>query len=264
MSKLPPFEANHLEAISRVLGDAASGTEITRLLSQCGIHDQLGEGITKWRRLLTALQSRQTKDYCANNVAAFIQAVMAPVRFESNTKFELHRAELNAKIAFCGLELGPNGKLQKVEKAETIPEAEKRAKTLRAKLQQRHVHPDVLEFCKAELLQDNYFHAVFEATKSVAHKIRSKTGIISDGAQLVEEAFSIKNPHLAFNTLETESEQSEHKGFANLLKGFFGAVRNPLAHEPKIMWEGEEDAVDYLTLASLLHRKLDNAIVVRK
>ena len=33
--------------------------------------------------------------------------------------------------------------------------------------------------------------------------------------------------------LPTESEKSEQKGFANLLIGLFGAVRNPLTHAPK-------------------------------
>ena len=35
------------------------------------------------------------------------------------------------------------------------------------------MHPDVLAFCRAELLQQNYFHAVLEASKSVADKLRS-------------------------------------------------------------------------------------------
>jgi len=41
---------------------------------------------------------------------------------------------------------------------------------------------------------------------------------------------------------------------AQLLKGCFGAIRNPLAHEPKILWQGEDDAADYFSLVSLLHR----------
>jgi uncharacterized protein (TIGR02391 family) len=79
---------------------------------------------------------------------------------------------------------------------------------------------------------------------------------------LVDEAFSMKKPLLAFNALQTETEKSEHSGFAMLLKGCFSAVRNPLAHEPKILWKGEDDAADYLTLISLLHRKLDEAVKV--
>ncbi len=264
MAKLPVFPETRLEGIARVLGEIATGTQLTEIFKQCRIEDVVGEGNTKWRRIYHSLLEKQKLDKCGNNVAAFVIAAMDPARFEDSTDYEELRMKLNVKLAFNGFKLGSDGQLRSVEKSKTIPEAEKRAQTLRAKLQQRHVHPDVLTFCRAELLQDNYFHAVFEATKSVAHKIRHKTGLTSDGAQLVSEAFSIKDPLLAFNTLKTESEQSEHKGFANLLKGFFGAVRNPLAHEPKIMWEGEEDALDYLTLASLLHRKLDKAIVVRK
>jgi len=63
--------------------------------------------------------------------------------------------------------------------------------------------------------------------------------------------------------LTTESERSEHKGFALLLKGAFSAIRNPTAHEPKILWQGEEDAADYITLLSMLHRKLDKAHIIK-
>ena len=131
---------------------------------------------------------------------------------------------------------------------------------LRKLLEQRQVHSDVLVFCREELLKDNYFHAVFEATKSVADKIRMKSGFVSDGAALVDEVFSSKNPVLAINTLRTETEESEHKGFANLLKGVFGTFRNVTAHAPKIHWSIEEqDALDLLTMVSYLHRRLDRA-----
>jgi Protein of unknown function (Hypoth_ymh) len=42
----------------------------------------------------------------------------------------------------------------------------------------RHdVHPDVLRFCRAELMQQNYFHAVLEAAKSVADKLRTLASV---------------------------------------------------------------------------------------
>ena len=67
-------------------------------------------------------------------------------------------------------------------------------------------------------------------------------------------------PFLAFNTLQTESEQSEQKGMMNLMKGFFGTFRNTTAHAPKISWSvNEQDALDLLTMASFLHRRLDTA-----
>jgi len=126
------------------------------------------------------------------------------------------------------------------------------------------VHADAICFCCAELLETNppnYFHAVLEATKSVAQKIREKTGLSGDGADLVDPAFSIARPLLAINTLQTESEQSEHKGFANLLRGMFGTFRNPTAHAPKLVWKvSEQDALDLLSMVSYMHRRLDSAV----
>jgi len=78
---------------------------------------------------------------------------------------------------------------------------------------------------------------------------------------LVDEAFGGSSPLLAFNTLRTETERSEHKGLMNLLKGLFGTFRNTLAHAPKIKWNiNEQDAIDMLTFTSYLHRKLDSCV----
>jgi uncharacterized protein (TIGR02391 family) len=87
------------------------------------------------------------------------------------------------------------------------------------------------------------------------------SGVQADGAKLVDMVFLGDHPILAINSLQTETEKSEQKGFAELLKGCFGAIRNPLAHEPKILWNGEDDAADYLSLISLLHRRLDDCVL---
>jgi uncharacterized protein (TIGR02391 family) len=88
------------------------------------------------------------------------------------------------------------------------------------------------------------------------------SGLQSDGADLVHQAFgqSQSGPILAINSLVSETEKGEQRGFANLLIGLFGTIRNPLAHNPKIEWDmSEQDALDILTMASLIHRKLDKA-----
>ena len=38
---------------------------------------------------------------------------------------------------------------------------------------------------------------------------------------------------LAINSLQSDSERSEQKGFANLVRGTIGMFRNPTAHELK-------------------------------
>jgi hypothetical protein len=130
--------------------------------------------------MLLALAARQKRDGCGNNVGAFIQKVMAPVRFVGRSEqFEGIRHSLNQALAFNGLQLGEDGKLKSVAQAKTLTEAEERAGRLRAELQRRRVHADVLRFCKPELLEENYFHAILEATKSVAEKIRTRTEQLS-------------------------------------------------------------------------------------
>lgn len=267
MAKVPILQDNTLQAICNVLGDTSAGLtgrEIGQILSSCGIDDP-NPDYAKRDRLFEALSQRQRRDGCGDNVAAFIFKAMAPVRYiESRENFEKQRAKLNQALSFAGLSLGEDGQLRIVTAARTLSEAKERAGRLRKMLQDRRVHQDVLRFCRAELLQDNYFHAVFEATKSVADKIRDKSGLTSDGARLVDQAFGIGPkgyPLLAFNTLQTETEQSEHTGLMNLIKGLFGTFRNTTAHAPKIKWViQEQDALDMMSLASLLHRRLDQAV----
>ena len=262
----PSFPPAELESVCRVLADTGSGltgTEIGLLLAQLGTADP-APGITKWQRLLAALSQQQQRDGCGNHVLRFILEAMKPVRYVQKTDvFETRRVELNHVLIFTGIELGKDGQLRRREAVKTLAEAEERAGHLRAELLKRNVHPDVLRFCRAELLQDNYFHAVLEATKSVADKIRARTGLTGDGSELADEALALGKvgmPFLAFNSLRTESEQMEQKGLLNLMKGLFGTFRNPTAHAPKISWNmTEQDALDLLTMASFLHRRLDSA-----
>ncbi len=260
MSVVPPFSEGQIEALARLLGDYGTGDEISRVLSGRGLVDKSGQS-TKWRRLNWVFLDCQLRSQCANQVLDFVLVFLAPTRFVGrNQDFEAIRSRLNPILAFSGLEFEQDGTLRRRDAARTLDEAEKRSRTIRAKFQGRLIHPEVLKYCRAELMQDNYFHAVFEASKGLAQRIRDMAGIQADGAALVDQVFSIERPVLALNSLRTETEKSEHKGFALLLKGCFGAVRNPLAHEPKLLWQGEEDAADYLSLISLLHRKLDDCV----
>ena len=112
-------------------------------------------------------------------------------------------------------------------------------------------------------MEENYFHAVFEAAKGLAERIREKTGLKIDGVNLIRETFERPKggfPILAINALETETELNEHDGLTNLIIGAFKLFRNPIAHTPKILWQHDiEDAVDCLTLISFLHFKLDQS-----
>jgi uncharacterized protein (TIGR02391 family) len=267
MAAIPPFSDASLQAICDILGATDSGltgSEIGRHLRECSIPDPVPQ-MTKRHRLFAALQAKQNQDRCANNIVGFIMHVMNPVRhIGSREYFETERAKLNGVLAFNGLFLGEDGKISRRETAQTLSQAEATASMLRKALVERRVHADVIQFCKAELVVDNYFHAVFEATKSLAEKLRMKSGLTCDGAELAREALGIGKagyPRLAFSSLSTESERSEQSGLMNLIIGLFGAFRNTTAHAPKIHWNiTEQDALDILTTISLIHRRLDSAV----
>ena len=264
MKLAPCFSAEQLEGIAKVLGETETGltgSEIGHVLLKSQIID-VDPSATKWKRLYNAFANNQNQKQSGNYIIAFIHKSMSPVRFTNNKEqFEYLRESLNVTLAFSGLKLDEDGKIRETNRASTITEAEERAKNLKNSLITRNVHREVLKFCKAELLQENYFHAVLEASKSVANKLRNLSGLQSDGAELVTDALSLgktSTPLIAINNLESDTEKSEQKGFMNLLIGLFGTFRNPTAHAEKIYWPiNEQDALDILSLISLIHRKLD-------
>jgi len=259
----PAISGETIESLSMVLAGQLTHPQITKYLPEAGLFDTTPSP-AKWKRLNNAFAHYQNSKNASNGILNFISKTLNPVRYiGKNDEFEANRTDINMRLLFIGLELMSTGKFRKVVKATTIPEAQQRADALKQKLRERQVHADVMVFCKAELLQDNYFHAVFEATKSVADKIREKANLKQDGSELVDFAFGLsRTPKLSFNKLQTPSEENEHKGFMNLIKGMFGMFRNTTAHVPKIKWSiDEENAMDCLTLASMLHRILDKCIL---
>ena len=271
MASYPPFPDAQVEGICHALGDTSTGlkgSEIRQFLRACGIDDRTPDA-TKWRRLYAAFTHDQATYKTANHVLDFVMRAMSPARWVSKgAEFERLRRDLNVPLTMAGLQLGEDGRLSTVQPSATLGEAEVRARNLAAELARRGTHSEVLRFCRAELVEDgNYFHAVLEASKSVAQRIRDLTGLKSDGNTLVEEALGFRppgHPRLAFNSLRSPSEQSEHEGLKQLFKGLFSVFRNPTAHTPKVMWKVDEiDALDLLSLASYLFRRIDRAVAPR-
>lgn len=256
------FSQDQLEAIAGALGDTGdglTGPEIESLLASCKITDP--GSMTKRVRIYNAFVACQNTKKNRTNILEFIRLAMKPARYSREpSRYEPMRARLNQALAFAGLVVDQSGELKTGDVAQTLPEAQRRARDLRADLEGRGVHADVLKFCRAELLSDDYFHAVQEAVKSVADKIRIRTGLTDDGSTLVDRVLSGNLPLLAINALSTVSERSEQSGFANLVRGTFGMFRNPTAHEARIHWTmSKEDAEDLLSIVSLIHRRLDAA-----
>ena len=100
MSSIPSFQEGSIESLAKILGDCGSGSDISRVLADRGIHDGSGQS-TKWRRLYWIFLEVQQQDGCANRILDFIQSFLTPARFGSrNDEFESHRSALNIVLAY--------------------------------------------------------------------------------------------------------------------------------------------------------------------
>lgn len=265
MAMQPPFGDNQLTALSDIIAEHLTHSQISSKLPKAGF--LVPEGGNKPSRIKSAFNTYQNEVNASNAILAFIKSLVDPVLFLNDPGKQADLIKhLNEVLSFSGYTLDSAGKLNYSSyKAGTISEAKQRASDFRSELINRNVHGDLLVYCKPELLEEDYFHAVFEAVKSYCDKIRSKTGIVQDGATLFDTAFCIRSPYLAINTLQTESEVSEQKGFVNLLKGIYSMFRNTTAHDPKIKRTvSKQDAIDAFTIMSYIHRRLDSAALVRR
>lgn len=260
------FTQPTLEGISKILGNTNSGltrSEIQHLLAQSRITD-VSPTLTKWRRLYDAFAVYQNENQCSNHILNFIAFALAPAKYvDCPEVFAEKRNQINQQLSFIGYQFNETGSFSEIKQASTISEAQRKADDLKTKLEQRKAHREIFNYCKAELLANNYFHSVFEASKGLFQRIRDLSQYNEDGRRLIEYVFS-SNPVIIINNFQSKSEQDEHKGFCNILLGLYGMFRNPEAHEPKISWEvSEQDALEILSMISYCHRRLDNAQKIR-
>jgi uncharacterized protein (TIGR02391 family) len=121
-----------------------------------------------------------------------------------------------------------------------------------------HLHPYIARGCSKLFVDGHYVQAVEESAKAVFQYLREATGLTLDGSALATQAFSVKNPVLAFSDLSDDTKKNEQVGFMEMLSAFAKGVRNPLTHTHG-KFEEAQKAFEYLVLASLFCRRIDDA-----
>lgn len=266
--KFPDLSQADILAISKALADTDfgfTGTELGVLISQYGFVDT-NPSLTKYKRLYNSFVERYNKEKSYNSIYMFIQKSMDPARgILDENKYEKRRMEVNRVLMLKGLEIDDGGNFRTIQRAHGVSEVQRRTKELRQKLYGYGAHQYVLNCCKEELLAEDYFHAVQEAAKSLCDRVRKMTNLTEDGNELIQHAFSIKNPYIAFNSLRTSSEQNQQNGLKEMILGIIHMIRNVTAHELRIRWDIDENAaVDVLQQISFLHKCLDQCVVVKE
>lgn len=254
------FDDITLRNLSDLVSDMLTHRKITEHFSSLGFTES-NEGTNKTDRIYYTLKTRQKQDDCGNNILSFVVKLLNPKRYNDEKEFETDRAKINEKLLYEGIEINERGEPNIVSKAKTISEAKERSLKIKNKIHGIGIHPEIIPYCEEEWLKENYFHAILEITKSVAERLRQKSQYKSDGAELIDDCFGLgkeKKPMLAFNMLQSPSDESEHKGFTNFCKGFFSMYRNPKAHNPKMLEETQlAEMTEVLVVATIIHNKLD-------
>jgi uncharacterized protein (TIGR02391 family) len=268
----PMWPPSVVETVCRVIASTEypglTGSEIGRLLGMRGVHDVAPQA-TKWQRLEAALQTQQQHDRASNCIIRFISDAMDQGRYvDDPNRFAALRDALTEALSLVGLRINEKGQIATARVARNLDEVAKLAGRLQTELRRRGVHDQVIFYCQEELIRKSLFHAVFEATKGLAARLRTLSGSILDGSDLIDYCFASKSgtPVIRINPYVSHSDRSEHGGFANLLRGVFGTFRNPPAHAPRASadWTiSETDALDLFSMLSFLHRRLDKAVVSR-
>jgi uncharacterized protein (TIGR02391 family) len=117
-----------------------------------------------------------------------------------------------------------------------------------------------IERVSGDLFCDGHYkQAALEAYIRVIDEVKHRSGRNLDGDPLMNQAFGCDNrtPALKFNSLSTDAERDEQKGFLFLFKGIVG-LRNSKAHSNRL-FNDPLRAHEYLALASLLMRLLELA-----
>lgn len=131
-------------------------------------------------------------------------------------------------------------------------------------LNEMGIHPNIIKVC-GQLFEDgHYSQAIFEAYKEINNLVKSKSGLTHlDGKSLMSQVFSPSSAVLRLTDLKTKSDQDEQEGFMYLFMGAIVGVRNPKAHD-HVIQKDKIKTLEYLSFASLLAKRIDDAIVVNK
>jgi uncharacterized protein (TIGR02391 family) len=121
------------------------------------------------------------------------------------------------------------------------------------------MHPTVVKIARTRFDTGHFADAVEAALKEVNDVVRqiviAKGGQELDGADLMNKAFSVKNPVIVLDDLGTITGRNIQQGYSQIFAGAMIGIRNAKAHA-NIAIDAAR-ALHFLFLASLLLFKLD-------
>lgn len=123
---------------------------------------------------------------------------------------------------------------------------------------------DELVHVSQKLFEDaHYSNSVFEWTKLLNNKVKeivkAKTWDEYDWADLMNRAFSLRNPIIVLWKLDTETWRNLQQWYMDMYRWTMSAIRNPKWHETISI--SKDKAIHFLFLVNLLLMKLDESFI---
>lgn len=119
---------------------------------------------------------------------------------------------------------------------------------------------DVLaDAIKSHYNNKDYTEVVRDALLCIATEIRKKSDLADDdGVDLINKAFSEKNPLIKINKLSTTTEKNKQAGIRDLSKGLIEYFRNPMSHSKQTYSKRIADAILVLLDDVILDEIMDS------
>ncbi len=121
------------------------------------------------------------------------------------------------------------------------------------------------ESIKMHYENKDYTEVIRDAILCLMNEIRKKSDLQDDdGVDLINKAFSEKNPLIKINKMQTQTEKNKHRGINDLSKGIVEYFRNPMSHAKQNYSKEIADAllviIDKVLLEEITQSKSINSI----
>lgn len=186
----------------------------------------------------------------------------APYSWEYETSDSIHKfagAETIQDYLDLRNRLMPPQPMWAGHPADRLSRVEVQEQTVTAGSALDSLHPDILA-AAGRLFEDGHYpQAVLDAFKAVEVRVREISGLDASGRDLMARAFAGEPPLVRVGLEPGQSGKDEQEGFKLIFMGAIQGIRNPKAHG-LVQQESPERAFEYLSFASLLMHRLDDAL----
>lgn len=245
-----------LEEVARAIGEAYTGTQLERFLTESGIPPEFVpefDGGTKWEFVYGALVAL-AEGGCAQRRA--LRGFLG--RWLDQHLHSGPEPELQARLARDLARQGWFTRDARLVIGDPVFDQPAAGAAVARDARVAALHPKVIEVSATLFEQGNRAASILEAFKAVNLRAKALSGLDADGKDLMARAFRPEDPVLVLANLTTETGRNVQAGYHQMFMGAVVGIRNPRAHEQFDAMD-ENEALEELGFASLLMRRLDDA-----